>query len=118
MLSRMTSEEQPDALCCPIGMILMEDPVMLVETGHTYERQNIEAHSEVCTPQRSCAVYCRCADCHENTGQRGKLIETRPEDWCDQKHRVEGQTDTDGPSCVLRTVKSRARPKGWCIIKG
>ena len=37
---------------------------------------------------------------------------------CDQKHRVEGQTDTDGPSCVLRTVKSRARPKGWCIIKG
>ena len=61
MLSKMTSEEQPDALCCPIGMTLMEDPVMLVETGHTYERQNIEAHSEVCTPQRSCAVYCRCA---------------------------------------------------------
>ena len=44
MLSKMTSEEQQDAVCCPIGMTLMEDPVMLVETGHTYERQNIEKH--------------------------------------------------------------------------
>merc|ERR1719163_524680 len=27
-----------------LGMTLMEDPVMLVETGHTYERQHIEVH--------------------------------------------------------------------------
>ena len=80
----------------------------------------------VWTSERPCAVYCRCADCHENTGQRGgcitktagEIIETRQVDWCDQKHTVERQTDTDRPSCVLRTVKSRARPKGWCIIKG
>ena len=31
MLSKMTSEEQQDAVCCPIGMTLMEDPVISVE---------------------------------------------------------------------------------------
>ena len=42
----------------------------------------------------------------------GETVDTRQVDWCDQKHTVEGQTDTDRPSCVSRTVKSRARPKG------
>ena len=50
--------------------------------------------------ERPCAVYCRCADCHENTGQRGgcitktagEIIETRQVDWFDQRHTVEGQT--------------------------
>ena len=42
------TEEPPDALCCPIGLTLMEDPVILVETGHTYERQNIEAYLKRC----------------------------------------------------------------------
>ena len=27
----------------------------------------------------------------------GEIIETRPEDWCDQKHTLEGQTDTNRP---------------------
>ena len=37
-------QEPPDAFCCPIGMDIMVDPVFLIETGHTFERANIEAH--------------------------------------------------------------------------
>ena len=42
------TKEPPDSLCCPIGLTLMEDPVILVETGHTYERKNIEAYLNRC----------------------------------------------------------------------
>lgn len=34
-------EEAPEAYCCPIGLMLMEDPVIDVN-GHTFERANIE----------------------------------------------------------------------------
>jgi len=36
--------EPPDAFCCPIGLHILEDPVMLIQTGHTFERAHIEAH--------------------------------------------------------------------------
>ena len=32
----------PDALCCPISMEIMRDPVIAAD-GHTYERAEIEA---------------------------------------------------------------------------
>ena len=32
------------------------------------------------------------------TKTAGEIIETRPEDWCDQKQTLEGQTDTNRPS--------------------
>ena len=51
-------------------------------------------------------------DAQTVTSIPGETVDTRQVDWCDQKHTVEGQTDTDRPSCVSRTVKSRARPKG------
>ena len=36
--------EPPTNLVCPITKCLYEDPVMVVETGHTYERRAIEEH--------------------------------------------------------------------------
>jgi len=32
------SEEPPDAICCPITQEMMQEPVLLVGDGHTYER--------------------------------------------------------------------------------
>jgi len=40
----MAEPEAPDAFCCPIGLNIMVDPVFLIETGHTFERTNIETH--------------------------------------------------------------------------
>ncbi|KAK9823849.1 hypothetical protein WJX72_005920 [[Myrmecia] bisecta] len=39
---RSKAADPPPELFCPIGRELMSDPVLLVETGHTYERANIE----------------------------------------------------------------------------
>ena len=36
--------EEPDHLLCPIMREMFRDPVMLVESGHTYEREAIERH--------------------------------------------------------------------------
>ena len=40
MMARRTGEV-PDALCCPISMEIMRDPVIAAD-GHTYERSAIE----------------------------------------------------------------------------
>ncbi|GLC39031.1 hypothetical protein PLESTB_001285400 [Pleodorina starrii] len=34
----------PLSFVCPITMMIMRDPVMLVESGYTFEREAIEAH--------------------------------------------------------------------------
>ena len=36
--------EEPDHLLCPIRREMFRDPVVLVESGHTYEREAIEQH--------------------------------------------------------------------------
>ena len=36
--------EEPDHLLCPITRVMFRDPVMLMESGHTYEREDIERH--------------------------------------------------------------------------
>ena len=36
--------EEPDHLLCPITREMFRDPVVLVESGHTYEREAIEQH--------------------------------------------------------------------------
>ena len=41
---RRFMEEVPLAFQCPIGLTVMSDPVFLVQTGHTFERKNIEMH--------------------------------------------------------------------------
>ena len=38
----MPEATAPDALCCPISMEIMRDPVICAD-GHTYERADIEA---------------------------------------------------------------------------
>ena len=37
-----TQDEPPERLVCPLTHDIMEDPVMLVGSGHTYERAPIE----------------------------------------------------------------------------
>eukprot|EP00877_Chromochloris_zofingiensis_P014187 jgi/Chrzof1/9021/Cz03g33080.t1 len=39
---RSADTDMPSDLLCPISYQLFEDPVMLVESGHTYERRSIE----------------------------------------------------------------------------
>lgn len=39
--------EEPDHLLCPITGEMLRDPVILVESGHTYERAAIERHLRV-----------------------------------------------------------------------
>lgn len=46
----------PDALCCPITGEIMSDPVLLVETGHTYERAAIERWFTTYGAGRRCPV--------------------------------------------------------------
>ena len=36
--------EEPDHLLCPITHVMFRDPVVLMESGHTYERAAIERH--------------------------------------------------------------------------
>ena len=36
--------EEPEELLCPITRVMFRDPVMVVESGHTYERSAILAH--------------------------------------------------------------------------
>jgi hypothetical protein len=55
--------DPPANLVCPITRCLFEDPVMVVETGHTYERRAIEEHflvngstNPLTSKQRSCRV--------------------------------------------------------------
>lgn len=36
--------EEPDSLCCPITRVLYSDPVVLVDSGNTYEREAILKH--------------------------------------------------------------------------
>ena len=36
----------PEVLLCPITRVMFRDPVMVVESGHTYERSAILAHFE------------------------------------------------------------------------
>lgn len=45
MVDSLTSEpEYPNSFLCPITLDVMEDPVMLRETGHTFERFIVEEH--------------------------------------------------------------------------
>ena len=39
-----TENDEPEHLICPISRIMFRDPVVVVESGHTYERENILAH--------------------------------------------------------------------------
>ena len=39
---REMTTHPPQELCCPITEELYEDPVLLIETGQTYDRQSIE----------------------------------------------------------------------------
>ena len=39
----MDNEEIPESFRCKISFDLMKDPVILGTTGHTFDRQNIEA---------------------------------------------------------------------------
>ena len=37
---------EPEELLCPITRIMLRDPVMVVESGHTYERSAVLTHFE------------------------------------------------------------------------
>ena len=37
-------EDKPEELLCPITRIMLRDPVMVVESGHTYERSAVLKH--------------------------------------------------------------------------
>ena len=39
---RVSNSGPPEELCCPISEELFQDPVLLVETGQTYDRESIE----------------------------------------------------------------------------
>ena len=39
-------EDEPQELLCPITRTMFRDPVMVVESGHTYERSAILSHFE------------------------------------------------------------------------
>ena len=39
-------DAEPEELLCPITRTVFRDPVMVVESGHTYERSAILAHFE------------------------------------------------------------------------
>ena len=41
---RVRVQEEPDHLLCPITREMFRDPVMVMESGHTYERAAIEQH--------------------------------------------------------------------------
>ena len=41
-MEEMPEATAPDALCCPISMEIMRDPVICAD-GHTYERAEIES---------------------------------------------------------------------------
>ena len=41
---RRMLQEEPDHLLCPITREMFRDPVMVMESGHTYERKAIEQH--------------------------------------------------------------------------
>ena len=43
-VAQRVNVEEPAHLMCPITITMMRDPVMLVESGHTYERAAIERH--------------------------------------------------------------------------
>jgi len=43
-LAALPEDGPPHALCCPITFQLMTDPVVIVESGHTYERAAIAHH--------------------------------------------------------------------------
>eukprot|EP00523_Entomoneis_sp_CCMP467_P006327 CAMPEP_0168732632 /NCGR_PEP_ID=MMETSP0724-20121128/7869_1 /TAXON_ID=265536 /ORGANISM="Amphiprora sp., Strain CCMP467" /LENGTH=545 /DNA_ID=CAMNT_0008779653 /DNA_START=199 /DNA_END=1836 /DNA_ORIENTATION=+ len=45
-LAGLHYSDPPHALCCPITFQLMKDPVVIVESGHTYERAAIAQHWE------------------------------------------------------------------------
>ena len=40
----LDAEPEPEVLSCPITRTMFRDPVMVVESGHTYERSVILAH--------------------------------------------------------------------------
>jgi hypothetical protein len=41
-VDNVAEDDTPDAICCPITQDTMNDPVLLVGDGHTYEREAIE----------------------------------------------------------------------------
>ena len=43
-VAKRAGVEEPDHLLCPITRVMFRDPVFLVESGHTYEREAIEHH--------------------------------------------------------------------------
>jgi hypothetical protein len=43
-INHQAGPDPPANLVCPITRCLFEDPVIVVETGHTYERRAIEEH--------------------------------------------------------------------------
>ena len=39
-------DAEPEVLLCPITRVMFRDPVMVVDSGHTYERSAILTHFE------------------------------------------------------------------------
>ena len=37
-------DDEPEELMCPITRAMFQDPVMVVDSGHTYERSAVLAH--------------------------------------------------------------------------
>ena len=42
----MTNDDLPEELTCPITRTMFQDPVLVVDSGHTYERSAILSHFE------------------------------------------------------------------------
>ena len=55
----MTNDDLPEELTCPITRTMFRDPVMVVESGHTYERSDVLSHFErngAKDPYTNCAL--------------------------------------------------------------
>ena len=105
---RVPPPEPPDHLRCPISCDLFDDPVLLSQTGHTYDRVSIERWLRQKSPPTDPASN---VELHSTATVPNWALRDAVNEWCAQN----GRAPLQAPKCATRRLAGGANARDGLV---
>ena len=105
---RVPPPEPPDHLRCPISCDLFDDPVLLSQTGHTYDRVSIERWLRQKSPPTDPASN---VELHSTATVPNWAVRDAVNEWCAQN----GRAPLHAPKCATRRLAGGANARDGLV---
>ena len=105
---RVPPPEPPDHLRCPISCDLYDDPVLLSQTGHTYDRVSIERWLRQKSPPTDPASN---VELHSTATVPNWAVRDAVNEWCAQN----GRAPLHAPKCATRRLAGGANARDGLV---